>query len=363
MRHATFYVGLGLAVLLSAVRTTEGQVQYNVTELAWEGFPLSMNAINNVGQIVGRCATDSEDMAALWDISSKTQSIIVPEVYSTAIDINNSGLVVGSYNGSRAFVWQSGTGMQLLGTLGGTYSGASGVNESGQVVGSSGDSNNDEHAFLWDSVSGMQILGSIWDQSSASDINDRGQVVGCTSAWGSPQAFLWQNDTGMRTLGTFAGAISTSACCINNNGQVAGLSIAEESGKTSVHAFVWQSDSGIQDLGALYEDGTSCPYGINDKGQVVGVSYGGGCCAFLWESSSGMHDLNDLIDPCSGWSLIDARAINDNGWIVGYGTNPSGISCPFLAIPIPEPSSLALLGTGAITLLTFVRRRARRPAR
>jgi hypothetical protein len=64
-----------------------------------------------------------------------------------------------------------------------------------------------------------------------------------------------------------------------------------------------------------------------------------------------MSDLNDLIDPVAGWTLKSAYAINDLGWIVGYGTH-NGQSRGFVLTPIPEPSALSLLAACALGLLT-----------
>ena len=72
-----------------------------------------------------------------------------------------------------------------------------------------------------------------------------------------------------------------------------------------------------------------------------------------------MQNLNELIDPQSGWTLIEATAINDSGLIVGYGTAATGTHA-FLLTPIPEPSTLVLLGIGAIGLLGYAWRRRRK---
>jgi hypothetical protein len=72
-----------------------------------------------------------------------------------------------------------------------------------------------------------------------------------------------------------------------------------------------------------------------------------------------MVDLNGLIDPASGWTLAAARDINDSGWIVGTGTL-NGQARAFLLTPVPEPSSLALLGAAAGGAMSSARRR--RPA-
>ena len=74
-----------------------------------------------------------------------------------------------------------------------------------------------------------------------------------------------------------------------------------------------------------------------------------------------MTDLNSLTSS-SGWTLSDATAINDNGWIAGYGLNPTGQEHAFLLTPIPEPSAFVLLSINAISLLALASRRRKRPS-
>jgi probable HAF family extracellular repeat protein len=58
--------------------------------------------------------------------------------------------------------------------------------------------------------------------SSATSINDRGQVVGrATTASGEFHAFLFENGV-MTDLGTLPGGKSSQASGINNRGQVVG---------------------------------------------------------------------------------------------------------------------------------------------
>jgi probable HAF family extracellular repeat protein len=93
------------------------------------------------------------------------------------------------------FVWQDGV-MTDLGTLGGTFSGAAGINDRGQIAGSSTLSNvpgSAQHAFLWqDGV--MVDLGTLGggDLSSGFQINNQGHVVGqARDAMSQRFATLW----------------------------------------------------------------------------------------------------------------------------------------------------------------------------
>ena len=117
---------------------------------------------------------------------------------------------------SHAFITgPNGMGMRDLGNLGGGYSGASGINDAGQVSGYSYTAAGGYGAFITgpDGM-GMRDLGTLigGGTSLASGINDAGQVVGGSStAGGSIHAFITGPDgMGMRDLGTLGGV---QRCC------------------------------------------------------------------------------------------------------------------------------------------------------
>ena len=73
---------------------------------------------------------------------------------------------------------------------------------------------------------------------------------------------------------------------------------------------------------------------VNSRGQIVGSSNGSASPsrAVLWERGR-IHDLNETITPESGWSLLtEAKAINKQGAIAGYGFATNGLtaSCSYL---------------------------------
>jgi probable HAF family extracellular repeat protein len=120
---------------------------------------------------------------------------------SGAFDINNTGQVVG-YSGNitypedaHAFLYSGGQ-MQDLGTLPGrTESIAYSVNDSGQVVGVSLTSNETKRAFLYSDAQMYDlndlILGDAgWTLLEARGINTSGQIVGTGVINGQTRAFL-----------------------------------------------------------------------------------------------------------------------------------------------------------------------------
>ncbi|MBE7487176.1 hypothetical protein HS121_02830 [bacterium] len=272
-------------------------------------------AISNNGKVAGTFGSGSNAQAFLWEDGVVTSLGTLGGSWSRAYGVNDNGQVAGtSLTGSGhsgAFLWQKGS-MKNLGTLGGNGpSGALAINNAGQVVGFSINSTPQGHAFLWDG--GMTDLGALSDGASyAYAISDTGMVAG----WGklgtypniTEHAFRWNGS--MQDLGT-GSWVQSSARGINDNGDVVGRLINEGDG-TDWHAALSQNGGGFQDLGGTL----STAYDINNDGLIVGES---GKKAVLWKNGQ-MKDLNSLIPANSGWGLLSANAINNNGQIVGKGT-------------------------------------------
>src|SRR5438067_416658 len=105
---------------------------------------------------------------------------------------------------SHAFIWDSTSGMTDLGSLGG-YSVATGINDSGQIVGySTLPDLNTLHVFTWTTTGGMVDLGSLDDSgySWGTAINSAGNITGGgLNANGHQVAFFWSAATGYVSLG------------------------------------------------------------------------------------------------------------------------------------------------------------------
>jgi len=160
-----------------------------------QGF-VAIGGINKQGQVaVTKYIDDSTFQACIYN---KGYLGSLGGNFSYAYDINNSGQVVGrSFTAApiqdHGFLYSNGV-MTDVGTLGGDLSEAYGINDKGQVVGVSQTSSDDEHAFLYDDgvMTDLDPQGTNW--SYANDINDSGQVVGYykTTYSSTTHAFLYQ---------------------------------------------------------------------------------------------------------------------------------------------------------------------------
>ena len=208
-----------------------------------------------------------------------------------------------------------------LGTLGGLSSSASGINDSGDIVGSSLDSSGQRRATLWPAGGGApRDLGGLSDLpwgNFGSGINSAGDVAGSSYAYGSGQrATLWPaSGTPPRDLGALPGGNTSSAAAINDAGDVVGLSNVFGELSSNPHAALWPA-SGVppRDLGSLGGP-RSAATAINSAGTIVGFTdvSSGAPHATLWLAAGGApRDLGT-----GGGDHSAAYAINDSGDVVG----------------------------------------------
>jgi probable HAF family extracellular repeat protein len=344
-----------LALLMAGARGSAYAGEYQITDL--ETLPTGTSStiytpfgLNDQGQVVGEAYTDASDRRAfLYSNGKMTDLGNLGSTDSIAYGINNQGQVVGVSSDSsgnlRPFLYSNGTMTALTFYPGTITSGtAYGINNTGKIAVTA----LQPHAYLYagGTAKDLGVLGGSF--SYAYGINQLGQVVGMSdTGTGFEHAFLYANGK-MTDLGTLNG--NSRGLGVNLSGEVVGDSDVSPS---RPHAFLYANGK-MTDLGTL-GGFTSTAYGINDAGQIVGTAENGfnENRAFL-DSNGTMQDLNSLIDPGSGWTLVDARGINQSGQIIGDGIY-QGQEQAFLLTPsaVPEPSTLVMLMT-AIGILGLV---------
>jgi probable HAF family extracellular repeat protein len=331
-------------------------------------------SVNDSGAVVGFAFDTSAFLRAfIWTPANGMRDLKInpAALHSLATDINSKGQIVGyvdSVTYARAFIRSASGSVTWLPTLGGsTY--AYGINEHGDVVGSSQTASGVSRAVIWLATGRMQDLGTLGgaecaaSNSVAYDLNDQRQVVGfsCADAT-SERAFLWTETGGMVSLGTLGGPSSSRAYDINNSGKVVGVAQTDQGAD---HAFLWTATSGMSDLGTFGGD-KSIARSINDVGEIVGESStidNGIYHGFLWTEGDGMRKLPGLFGngaayginrtgQAVGWSVNGAGFDRATGW--GFAAPPPPVNHPPVAnaggpYTGVEGSPIAFSGSGTDT--------------
>jgi probable HAF family extracellular repeat protein len=253
----------------------------------------------------------------------------------------------GTHLQCRAAVWRYGN-LKPLSTLpGGRNANAFGINDLGELAGFAEDGVSDPtcasatpfqkirfQAVLWNKAGEIRKLSPLTEMGDtvafAFGLNNRGQVVGSSgtcATQGLPpanvtglHAVVWERDgtpTYLGTLGDAANTMYNAAGAINDLGDIVGTSQFTDG---TVHSFLWKKGIGMQDLGTLpgaFVTVAGCCDTGNNKDEVVGFSIDElGSRPFLW-SDGAMVDLNTLLPANSPLYLLNAESINEKGEITG----------------------------------------------
>ena len=228
---------------------------------------------------------------------------------SVANGVNDLGQIVGTSRGLNAFIWEGGEARSLGSVTGMVNSWAEDINANGQVAGYYRTATGD-HAFVWTSGTGIQPLsGSLGGCCSrARRINDNGLVVGEASLPGESlwHPVVWEGGVMRDIQGSHPSAVYPWG--LSNSGVVVGQLDGSVEG-----AFSWTDGTGIVQLSGLGGP-DDIALDVNSAGQVAGWARPSGATvstAFLWQNG-----ITTLLGTLGGnWSV--AIAINEAGQIVG----------------------------------------------
>ncbi len=165
-----------------------------------------VSAVNDLGQMAGyHFVIHGRPSPARWSADGTYQELpVLPNARGgggAANGINNFGVAVGSsptsqFHQFRAVSWDAKGDLTDLGALpGGDTSGASSINDLGEVVGISADAAGAGHAVTWSRAGAISELPDVSGGSNgeALAVSDTGFIVGDdTDATGAQVAVLWR---------------------------------------------------------------------------------------------------------------------------------------------------------------------------
>lgn len=195
-----------------------------------------------------------------------------------------------------------------LGTLGGKFSVANGINNRGQVVGNAETERGKMRAFLWQNGQ-MSSLGSTADDvpSVAYDLNDSGLIVGTVGETFGPSSRGFSMQFGDKQFNLFEPDDvpgGTALMGVNNAGAMVGYQGDTEKGESAGGAsgVIVSPDGKVS--AAKDESVHMMLFDINSKNQVAGVIY-------VEDKPFGVRlPQKDGFKPVAG---SEAWAINDEG--------------------------------------------------
>lgn len=319
------------------------------TALGAPSFPFD---INQNGQIIGAM----QDGAFFYDTrTGEARAVRVPGTdYTNLLAINQAGVAVGSSGlvlpgkpvPGRALAYDSRDGsFRYVGS----GEAAADINASAQIVyEDGGDVYLDDGSIATRITDRASFPVDIFYRPVALTDNGKLLVEGRIPLTLDSAYHLYDSaGRQIRTLEIGGG----SARALNEAGQVVGHGGDD-------YAFITGPDGvSATSLGALAGDTSSFATGINSLGEVVGDSVGvQGVRGFL-SSGGQMVDLNDLSGIAgSGWTVVRAMDITDDGRILAWGRNANGVFTTLLLSPVPEPHAGVLALLAAAGVFAAVRR-------
>jgi probable HAF family extracellular repeat protein len=258
--------------------------RYTLFDLPDSGDLTVLNGITERGEIVGKYLDDGGMFhGVLRDRRGRYWRIDVPGAMGTyAIKVNEAGQIVGTSNDTdRQVTALGGKGYLLdrgrfitINPDGAVFSQALGINNRRQVVGEFIDRDGRNRGFLWQRGRFTFIDVPNSAGGSVVDINDHGDMVGIYGTdlgMASIRCFLVRNGR-LITFDLPGGAIPFLTD-INNRGQIAGTIIGDPADPSTFRGFLLARGPGGP-LTTIRPPDSAASFvgGLNDRGQLCGTA-------------------------------------------------------------------------------------------
>ncbi len=359
-------------VLSSCLAVSAFGAPYDLVDLGELGVPSYGFDINNQGEAVGYYITPN-NVTRGWFFNGSLTDIGTLDVNNSSLstrllEINNAGVAVGY--GSKVIdidgvstlvnvpiIYQNGVLTEVAPPAGHNDAFLLGLNHNDLYAGYvresteiNGQAVSLSRAAILDRRYGNDlytVVGTLRADGTGSStfraISDNNIAVGWSSNDsdnGTHAVYYDVDNQQLVDIGTLGG-LQGAATAINSAGLIVGDSTVENETYRSPFKYQIGVDDALVALPVLNEaipNGRA--FGVNENGDIVGwttferVEGSERVHAVLWKNGE-VIDLNNQIDCQLGWTLLEARAINDQGQIVGTGLKDGQLRA-FLLTPNPN---------------------------